>query len=221
MGSNLFIETDNLNGYLSLPDKKSGKGILLVHAWWGLNEFFKILANRFAAEDFVVFVPDYYNGKVATTVNEAKNLRMKLDTKQTDLILKSAVDYLKHHPSVIGEKVGVMGVSLGTRYSVNLARKLPRDIGAVVLFYGVSGGKFDGFKVPIQGHFAEKDEWGADSKAVKKFDARLAEGEGVHEFHIYRDTTHWFLEENVKNAYHQPSAELAFRRTIAFLKSHL
>lgn len=44
--------------------------MLIVHAWWGLNEFFKTLANRFAGEGFVTLVPDYYGGKVAATVNE-------------------------------------------------------------------------------------------------------------------------------------------------------
>jgi carboxymethylenebutenolidase len=219
MVSTSIVDSDNLKGYLSLPKKKSGKGLLLLHAWWGLNDFFKTLTNRFAGEGFVAFAPDYYNGRVATTVDEANNLVRKFDKKEAEAIHKNALDYLKQHPSIIGEKIGVLGVSLGTRYAVNLARKRPNDIGAIVLFYGVVGGKFDGFRIPIQGHFAEEDEWGADPKAVKKFETRL--GDGAFQFYIYQGTTHWFLEEDVTEAYHQPSAELAFRRTLAFLKSHL
>jgi len=219
--SRSFVGMEDLRGHLAIPEKKSGNGILLLHAWWGLNDFFKTLANRFVAEGFVAFAPDYYNGRVATTIAEANNLRTKFDKKEAELIHKNALDYLKQHPSVIGERIGVLGISLGTRFSVNLARKRPKDIGAIILFYGVVGGKFDGFNIPIQGHFAENDEWGADPKAVKKFEKRLDEGDGEYEFYIYEGTTHWFFEEDVIKAYHQPSTELAFRRTIEFLKAHL
>ena len=98
---------------------------------------------------------------------------------------------------------------------------ITNNIGAIVLLYGVAGGKFDDFGVPIQGHFAENDEWGADPKAVKKFEVRLAKSNGVHEFYIYENTTHWFFEDDVVQAYQQPSADLVFKRTIEFLKSYL
>jgi carboxymethylenebutenolidase len=221
MVSDSFVETDGLNGYLSIPDKKAGKGVLLLHAWWGLNDFFKILANRFAAEGFVVFAPDYYDGRVARTINEADDLSTRLDREKADTTIRNALDYLKQHPSVIGERVGVIGVSLGTLFAVDLARSRPENVGAIVLFYGLGDGEFNSIKTPVQGHFAEVDEWDADPKAVKDVEVKLAEGDGVYEFYTYRGTTHWFLEEDVIKAYHRPSAELAFRRTVTFLKSHL
>jgi carboxymethylenebutenolidase len=221
MVADSIIEADGLNGHLSIPDKKAGKGVLLLHAWWGLNDFFKTLANRFAAEGFVAFAPDYYGERVARTINEADDLSSKLDREKADTTIRSALDYLKQHPSVIGERVGVMGVSLGTLFAVDLARSRPEDVGAIILFYGLGNGEFGNIKVPIQGHFAEKDEWDAAPKDVKKVEAQLAESDGVYEFYTYRETTHWFLEEDVFTAYHQPSAELAFRRTITFLKSCL
>lgn len=107
---------------------------------------------------------------------------------------------------VAEEKIGVVGVSLGIRFSVNLARKRPEDIGAVVLIYGVAGGKFDHFNIPLQGHFAEIDEWGGGPKAVAKFETRLAKSNSPYELHIYPNTTHWFLEEDVSKAYDKPSA---------------
>jgi carboxymethylenebutenolidase len=221
MVSDSIVEIDGLVGHLSIPEKRTGKGILLVHAWWGLNEFFKKLANRFAVEGFVAFAPDYYDGRIATTINKADDLSTKLDREKADITIGSALDYLKQHPSVIGERIGVMGVSLGTLFAIDLARRRPEDVGAIILFYGLGDGEFNNIKTPIQGHFAEDDKWDADSKAVKEAEVKLAESDGVYEFYTYEGTTHWFLEEDVIEAYHQPSAELAFRRTIAFLKSHL
>ena len=220
MVSDSFIEIDGLKGYLAIPDERSGKGILMVHAWWGLNDFFKTLAHRFATEGFVAFAPDYYNGIVATTIDGAMNLRNKMDRKNTDAILKKALDYLKKHPSRAGEKIGVLGISLGTQFSVNLARNRSNDVGAIVLFYGLAGGKFDKFGIPLQGHFAENDEF-EDTETVKKFEMLVTEGGGNGEFYTYPGTTHWFFEDDVASAYQKPAANLAFERTIVFLKSHL
>jgi carboxymethylenebutenolidase len=221
MVSTSTVTLSGLTGHMALPDKGKGKGVLLVHAWWGLNEFFKTLADRLAAEGFVVFAPDYYNGKVARTVDEATKFSGEFDRKEAATILKRAVKHLKQHPSITGEKIGVIGVSLGTRFSVNLARELPKDIGAVVLSYGITGGKFDRFVVPLQGHFAEHDGWGSEPKDVERFETRLAESKKEYELHIYEGTTHWFLEEDVVGAYDERAAALAFKRTAAFLKANL
>jgi carboxymethylenebutenolidase len=214
------VDLENLHGHIAIPDKNSGIGLLLVHAWWGLNEFFKTLADHFATEGFVVFAPDFYNGKVATTIDEAENLSDKMDEEATATTLNRALDYLKQHPSAAGEKVGVMGVSLGAWFSVNLSMNRPEEIGAIVLFYGLGDRKISDFSIPIQGHFAEDDKY-ENTEDVKEFEMRVAEGRGECEFYTYPGTTHWFFESDVINAFHKSSANLAFERTIMFLKSHL
>jgi carboxymethylenebutenolidase len=218
--SDSIVEVDGLKGYLSIPDKKLGRGVLLLHAWWGLNDFLKILAHRFAVEGFVAFAPDYYDGKIATTIHEAADLSSKVDREKTDTRLGKALDYLKHHPLVTGNKIGVMGISLGTLFAVDLARSRPEDVGAAILFYGLGDTEFSSIRVPIQGHFAEIDEWDAGPEDVERVEAQLAERRRIYEFYTYQGTTHWFLEEDVVQAYHEPSAELAFRRVVTFLKSH-
>jgi carboxymethylenebutenolidase len=220
MPSSMTVDLENLHGYLAEPDKNSGLGVLLVHAWWGLNEFFRTLADRFAAEGFVAFAPDYYNGKVAVTTDDAANFRDQMNIGKTDETLKKALDYLKQHPSVTGKKIGVLGISLGTWFCVDLARRRPEDIGAIVLFYGIGGGEFNDFRIPLQGHFAENDQF-ENTKDVKEFEMQVAEGSEKCEFYTYPGTTHWFFESDVTDAYQQSAANLAFERTIAFLKSHL
>lgn len=61
-------------GYLALPPGGSGPGLLLLHAWWGLTDFFTELANNFAAEGFVVFAPDFFAGAQTADVAEAEKL---------------------------------------------------------------------------------------------------------------------------------------------------
>jgi carboxymethylenebutenolidase len=219
--SDSISEVDDLKGHLSIPEKKSGRGVLLLHAWWGLNDFLKTLAHRFAIEGFVAFAPDYYDGKIAATIHEAEDLSSKVDREKTDAKLGKVLDYLKHHPSVTGNKIGVIGISLGTLFAVDLTRSRPEDVGAAILFYGLGDAEFSSIRVPIQGHFAETDEWDAGPEDVKRVEAQLAENGRIYEFHTYQGTTHWFLEQDVIQAYHRPSAELAFKRTTTFLKSHL
>jgi carboxymethylenebutenolidase len=209
-----------LKGHLALPERKKGKGLLLVHAWWGLNEFFMGLADRFAEEGFVVFAPDYYNGKVASTIDAAEKFSNVMDEKETESNLKKALKYLSKHPAVTGEKIGILAISLGAWFSVRLAFDEPDNIGAIVLFYGIGGGEFNEFAIPIQCHFAEDDEY-EEIDQIIEFKEQVMKGKGKGEFHTYEGTTHWFFESDVINAFHEPSAELAFQRTVAFLKSHL
>lgn len=208
-------------GVLATPNSESGSGLLLVHAWWGLNDFFKSLATRFAEAGFVTLAPDYYRGQVADTVESAKALRGKMDVKNTEKLLNSAISFLRAHPAVQGKRVGVVGFSLGARLAIALARSKPEAVGAVVVFYGVAGGTFTGFKIPVQGHFAEGDEWGAGPDAVRKLRDRLVVGKGKVDFNTYPGTTHWFFEEKVTQAYSPQAAKLAFNRTVAFLREWL
>ncbi len=54
-------------GYLASPEKLRG-GVLILHAWWGLNDFFKGFANRLASQGFLALAPDLYDGPLATSV---------------------------------------------------------------------------------------------------------------------------------------------------------
>ena len=59
-------------GYLALPDQEHGPGVLVLHAWWGLNPFFKELCDRLARAGFVAFAPDLYQGRTAATIDETE-----------------------------------------------------------------------------------------------------------------------------------------------------
>jgi len=212
---------DPVSGVLALPKNQSGPGLLLLPAWWGLNEFFKTLAKRLAGEGFVTVALDYYDGQIATNTETAKAFSSRLDRKKAEKQVKMAAEFLKSNPAIDNEKIGLIGFSLGVRFAMNLARSKVKDVGAIVLYYGVAGGLFREFTIPVQGHFAENDEWGAGPKAVQKLRTRLAAGQGIIDFYEYPQTSHWFFEEDVKDAYNSDAASLAFKRTIAFLREWL
>ena len=69
-------------GFLAVPPTAKGPGVLVLHAWWGLNDTIKAFCTRLAEAGFVAFAPDLYHGQVADTIADAEPLG-KLSTSTT------------------------------------------------------------------------------------------------------------------------------------------
>ena len=223
MGEIIRIRTEagTAQAYFALSTRPSAPGVLLIHAWWGLNDFFQALADRLAREGFTVLAPDYLDGGVASTIDEAKELRTRLDRKIANKIISESSSQLLADTAVVGSRIGVVGFSLGCGFALEVARSRPRDVGAVVLFYGTGGGKFDRVRAPILGHFAEDDQWGANSKKVISLEKRFGEAGVEFEFHTYQDTKHWFFEADRPDAFNADAADQALQSTVAFLRNRV
>src|SRR5438876_12087830 len=153
-----------VSGYLAVPKTGSGPALLVLHAWWGLNDFFKGLCDRLATAGFVAFAPDLYHGATASTRDGAENLMSKLDQKATGREIQSAVRGLQVHAGVRGKRLGVLGFSMGAFWGLWLAQELPADVAAVALFYGTGDGNYSQIRGACLGNFAETDEF--ESPAV-------------------------------------------------------
>jgi carboxymethylenebutenolidase len=206
-----------MSDYLAHPKSTPRGGILVLHAWWGLNDFFKDFCNRLANEGYVVLAPDLYNGAIAKTIPEAEKLRTKI---KRDTASKQILQALKQLQTEINEKpVGLIGFSLGAYWGLWLVEEKPKTFAATVLFYGTRGMKLTGTSSAFLGHFAEIDRYVSDS-GRKKLDKTLNAAGGDVSFHVYPNTHHWFFE-NDRPEYNAQAADLAWQRTIAFLKSNL
>ncbi len=209
------------SGYLATRASGSGQGVIVLHAWWGLNDFITTLCRRLADAGFVAFAPDLYHGAVAATIAEAKQLRSQVARNSVNKAMSAAVAYLEQHPTIQGKSLGVVGFSLGAHCALWLADHLPNSIGAVVLYYGTSGGRFTKTHAAFLGHFAEHDTWGASAHSVQALEMRLRAAGSVATFHTYPSTQHWFAEEDRPDAYDPEAAQLAWERSLEFLHSHL
>ncbi len=205
-----------MSDYLVKPKSAPRGGILVLHAWWGLNDFFKNLCARLAAEGYLVLAPDLYNGAIAKTIPEAEKLRTKLKRETTS---KQILEALKKLRSEAEQPIGLIGFSLGAYWGLWLVEEKPKDITATVLFYGARGGEYTKTKSAFLGHFAETDEFVAASGRKKLEKTLKAAGREVA-FHVYPETRHWFFE-NDRPEYNAQAAKLAWERTTEFLKSHL
>ena len=210
-----------LNGYLARPETP-GPGVLLLHAWWGLNDFFKSTASRLAGDGFTVFAPDLMAGKVTRSIEEAKAFQEVTegsDVEKTRATAAAALAWLREQ-SLPGRGIGLVGFSMGGYWSLHLAGKYPDAVRAVTLFYGAAPGDFPAMRARIQGHFAAKDtmdpiEWAREVEG----DMRAAGLET--EFFEYAEAGHWFFESDRPDAYSQPDAELAYQRLVTFLRREL
>jgi carboxymethylenebutenolidase len=190
-------------------------GVLVLHAWWGLNDDVRASAERLRREGYEVASPDLFHGRVATTREEAQALSgaVSKDWKSTMGEIEEALEKLG------ADRVAVLAWSMGVWFSWQLAQAHPERIRGVVSYYGY--GEFEpGAKLPpILGHFAENDEFDSveDVRGVEK---KLIEAKYVAEFHVYPATKHWF-DEPSRPEYDKAASELAWKRTLAFLDTQL
>ena len=206
-------------GFLAVPPTGKGLGVLVLHAWWGLNDTIKTFCTRLAESGFVAFAPDLYHGKVTDNIAEAETLGNALDTNQAQAKaeIADATMFLNERADQAERGLAVIGLSLGAYYALDLAVADPKHIRSVVIFYGTGGGDYSNSRATYLGHFAEKDEFEPQSN-VDNLEASLRRAGRPVTFYHYSDTGHWFFEHDRSQAYNQAAASLAWGRTLAFLK---
>lgn len=217
MMTTFMVDSVARNGYLALPASGTGRGVLVLHAWWGLTNFFKTTCDRLAAEGFVAFAPDLYQGQIAATIDEAKQLNQMMEENnfpEMKATADAALHFLQTDPAVQGGQVGAVGFSMGAYFALLLDESHVDSLAGIVLFYGVGGADLSSSKAQFQGHYGDTDEW-EPIEQVKEMTAVNAE------IHIYPHTGHWFFESNKPEHYNADAAALAWQRTVAFLDKTL
>jgi carboxymethylenebutenolidase len=213
-------ENGNATGYLALPTSGTGPGVLVLHAWWGLNDVFKQLCDQLAAAGFVAFAPDLYGGAIAETIDEAEGLLQASDPARIGSIAFGALAYLRQLPQVRTAAIGEIGFSMGAYWALLLSTLAPESIAAVVTFYGGGEGDFSRARAAYLGHYAENDPWEPD-EAVRELQVAIEDAGRSVTFYTYPGAGHWFFESNRPDAYQAEAAALAWDRTVAFLHHHL
>ena len=203
--------------YVAPARPSPGAPVLLLHPWWGLNQTIRDLADRLAGDGFTVMAPDLFDGAVLTTPDDAKAYVTSLTEADGDRIRARVQDTLAHllaRPNVRADRAAIIGLSFGAMEGTELASSRSDVAAALVCFYS---GIFEAPPgVAYLGHFAEDDEFD-DSAQVPDLEKTLSEGSAAY---VYPGTKHWFLEAD-RPEYNADAAELAYSRTVAFLREQL
>ena len=210
-----------IEGALGEPPGLGKTGALVVvHEWHGLNAVMKLHGEHFAQAGFLALVPDLFHGQVAKNDDEAAQMIGAFNFQAAVGEIGEAVAFLRSHPRCNG-KVAVAGFCLGGALTLAAARYVPA-LAAAVPFYGLPrlpSDEFSHVQTPICGHYAKVDAW-ANPAVAEEIQAKVRSGGGEMDLYIY-DAEHAFMRSTDSSRYEPQSAELAWQRTVDFLKRHV
>lgn len=207
------------SGYLSQPPSGRGPGLVVLQEWWGLVDHIKVVTDRYAQAGFVALALDLFHGETTTQPDDAGRLMMALNIEEAATELKAAVAYLRSQATVDPKKVGTLGFCMGGQLALYAAQV--GEVDAVVDFYGIHPNvQIEPAKISaaVQCHFGNNDEFVAltDAQALVE---RLSSAGVATEAHFY-ETGHAFFNDT-RPGYAESSAQVAFDRSVAFLKREL
>jgi carboxymethylenebutenolidase len=215
--------TGALRAYLATPKSGPAKraGVIVIHANRGLDPHIEDVARRLAVAGFTAMAPDFLSplGGTPADVDTARSLFQRVDRVVALRDLVAAVPFLKGRPDSNG-KVGAVGFCWGGGMANLLAANAP-DLAAGVPFYGntLSPQEAANIKAPLMLHYAGNDA--RINASVPSFEAALKAAGVPFELYTYDNVEHAFHDDTAGARYNKEAAELAWSRTIEFLKKHL
>ena len=214
---------ETVKGIVYTPE---GKGpfpaLIVIHEWWGLNDWVKEQASKLADQGYVTLAVDLYRGKVAQTPEEAHEIMRGVPEDRAKRDLSAAFRYLKSLSDVKKDKIGAIGWCMGGGYALDVALQEP-TLAADVINYGhlaTDAAALKQINAPILGLFGAQDR-GITPDDVHKFEAMLDKLGKKIDVKIYPDAGHAFENPNNKGGYREADAQDAWNKAVAFLESTL
>jgi carboxymethylenebutenolidase len=213
-----------MKGYLVRPAEQSGKlgAVIVIHENRGLNAHIRDAARRMALEGFVALAPDFLSPLGGTPADEeaARGMFSQLDPAKTAANGVATIAYLKGRDDVNG-KVGAIGFCWGGGTVNNLAAAAP-DLAAGVAYYGAQvkdEAAIARIEAPLLLHYAGQDE--RINAGIDAYKAALTAAGKEFTVHVYEGAQHAFNNDTSQARYNKEAADLAWGRTVAFLKEKL
>lgn len=214
---------ETVSGFLAFPE---GKGpfpaIIVIHEWWGLNDWVKENAKKFADKGYITLAIDLYRGQVATDAEAAHELMRGLPEDRATRDLQAAFSYLVSRNDVQHDKIGSIGWCMGGGYSLQAALHVP-ELAACVINYGrliTDAEMIDKINCPVLGIFGGKDR-GIPAKNVEAFKTACTKAGKNVEVQIYKNSGHAFMNEENARGYNAADAKNAWEKTFAFFEQNL
>jgi carboxymethylenebutenolidase len=214
---------ETVNGVLYTP---VGKGpfpaLIVIHEYWGLNDWVKEQAGKLADQGYVALAIDLYRGKVADNPDLAHELMRGVPDDRALRDLRAAYNFLAAQRNVKKDRIGSIGWCMGGGYSLDVALAEPQLAAAVINYGRLATEPSDLKKInaPILGLFGGQDR-GITPDDVKKFQQSMEQLGKKVEVKIYPDAGHAFENPNNKTGYRPEAAADAWQRTVSFLAATL
>jgi carboxymethylenebutenolidase len=210
----------NAQGYLARPSAEGEfPAVIMIHESLGVNDNIKQMAEKLASHGYIVLAVDLYDGKVASTTDEARNIRNSFEQKQWTDNMNSAVRYLEDRFGV--ESIGSIGWCFGGGQSLNLALNNP-DMDATVIYYGqlvTDPSELSKISWPVLGIFAGLDT-GIPEETIREFESGLNDLGIENEIIIYPGVKHAFANPS-GDRYAPEESKDAWEKTLGFFEENL
>ena len=217
------VSYDAMKGYAVRPKSPAAAlpGVIIIHENRGLNEHTRDVARRMALEGFVALAPDFLTPSGGTPANEdqARELIGKLDPAATLANAQASVDYLLARNDTM-KAVGAVGFCWGGGLVNRLATK-SANLKAGVAYYGSQAPAADvpGIKAALLLHYAGQDE--RINAGIEAYRSALTAAGKTFEIHVYDGVQHAFNNDTSEARYNKAAADLAWGRTVKWLKKYL
>ena len=217
-----YADGTRVTGYLArLKGEQKRPGVIVIHENRGLNLHIQEVTRRMALEGFLALGPDLLSPLGGTPSDEsgAREMLRGLEPEETLARLAAAVPFLAGHPESTG-KVGAVGFCWGGGYANQLAAA-GTSLAASVPYYGrqLPAKEVPKITAPLCLHYAGLDE--RINAGIADYEAALEANNKTYEIYMYEGANHAFNNDTNPARYNEEAADLAWSRTIAFLKKHL
>ena len=228
----LQVDGGDVDVYASVP---GGSGpfpaVVIAHPASGVAEFTQSIADRLAEAGYAAVAPDLFHRVTAgmTADGTARNAFLKDGEIVADI--NATVDWLRGHPAIVGEAIGIVGFCMGGRVAWLAASTNPH-LKAVVPYYpgnlwtargDAPQSPFqlaDGIGCPMLAHFGEVDE-NPSQDDMRKLDAELDRLGKAHRFYTYPAAGHAFMDFAQPQRYQKEASDASWPRTLEFFDQHL
>lgn len=213
----------DMKGYLVRPAEVSGKlpAVIVIHENRGLNPHIRDVARRMALEGFLALAPDFLSpaGGTPTDEDKAREMIGALDAAATTANAAATVAFLEGHAQSTG-KVGAIGFCWGGGLVNRLAVGSP-DLKAGVAYYGAQPKAEDvpKIKAALLLHYAGLDE--RINAGIDAYQKALKDNGKDATIYVYDGVNHAFNNDTSAARYDKAAADLAWSRTVEFLKTKL
>jgi carboxymethylenebutenolidase len=211
-----------VSGYLVKPkaNQRAG-GVIVISENRGLNPHIKDVARRLATEGFLALAPDYLSAKGGTPTDEdkARDLIGTLTPAETVAISKASLATLAARSDCNG-KVAAVGFCWGGGKVNEMAVSEPA-LAAGVAYYGAQpkADQVPAIKAPLLLHYAGLDE--RINAGITDYEKALKDNGKQYEIYIYEGVNHAFNNDTNSARYNKDAADLAWGRTLDFLRKNL
>jgi carboxymethylenebutenolidase len=204
----------------------SGKGpfpgLIVIHEWYGLNDWVKEQASKLADRGYAALAIDLYRGKVANTPDEAHQIMRGVPEDRAKRDLHAAFEFLASQSNVKKDRIGSIGWCMGGGYALDVALQEP-TLAATIINYGHLATDPEALKkinASILGLFGAQDK-GITPDDVQKFEQTMKQLGKKIEVKEYDEAGHAFENPNNKQGYREADAQDAWKRTVDFLSATL